>query len=456
VLATLAGCAALFLLVTALAGCAASRAHAPGVPTPAPLRVGTSSDYAPFSYAAADGALAGFDIEVARAYAADRGRTLELVRFRWPELAARLAAGDFDVAMSGVTVRADRLVTGTMTATVARAAAVLAVPVTTAAPTAPASPAHAVRAFDRADRTVAVNRGGHLEHVARARFSRARIVVVDDNTSLPALVARGEADAIVTDSLELAAFNARCTAEREDDAARDPHEGGRAPCLRVAAQLAHDRKAYWLPATGAALAADLDAWLLERERSGWLPALRARLLGNTATPALAAPAASLVEHVRRRLSLMALVAAAKRVRNLPIEDPAREDAIARDAAARAAAVGLDTGTFVAFVRAEIAAAKTVQRATPADAPAPFTLDELRRAIDRLDARIVIELAALTPLDAAPAAVVASLADTEIPGMSAAVARTLARALAGVRPQPDVFSTGCAPHGGGILLAVFDG
>ena len=54
-------------------------------------------------------------------------RRLELVPFRWPELASRLAAGDFDVAMSGVTVRADRLLTGTMTAAVARADAVLLV-----------------------------------------------------------------------------------------------------------------------------------------------------------------------------------------------------------------------------------------------------------------------------------------------------------------------------------------
>jgi len=91
------------------------------------LRVGTSGDYPPFSLRATDGRYNGFDIAVARAYAAARGRRLELVAFRWPELAARLAAGDFDVAMSGVTVRADRLLTGTMTAAVARADAVLLV-----------------------------------------------------------------------------------------------------------------------------------------------------------------------------------------------------------------------------------------------------------------------------------------------------------------------------------------
>ena len=98
-------------------GCSAHRRAVPGE---APLRVGTSGDYPPFSERAADGSITGFDIEVAREYAAARGRRLELVPFRWPELAARLAAGDFDVAMSGITVRPDRLLVGTMTAAVAR------------------------------------------------------------------------------------------------------------------------------------------------------------------------------------------------------------------------------------------------------------------------------------------------------------------------------------------------
>ena len=80
-----------------------------------PLRVGTSGDYAPFSLRGEDGSMTGFDIEVAKAYAADRGRPVEFVVFRWPELQARLLAGDFDVAMGGITVRGDRLALAPMT-----------------------------------------------------------------------------------------------------------------------------------------------------------------------------------------------------------------------------------------------------------------------------------------------------------------------------------------------------
>ena len=60
------------------------------------LRVGTSGDYAPFSVAA-DSVYQGFDIAVARAYAADRGLELRFVPFSWPDLAGSLSADRFDV-----------------------------------------------------------------------------------------------------------------------------------------------------------------------------------------------------------------------------------------------------------------------------------------------------------------------------------------------------------------------
>ena len=455
-----------------LGGCtprAPLRGGAPAIP---PLRVGTSGDYAPFSSRNPDGTYAGFDIEVARAYAADRRREVVFVPFRWPELGSRLAAGDFDVVMSGVTVGADRLVTGIMTATVARTDAVLAVAahastVDSAASAGRGAAAQPPAGFDRPARTIAVNRGGHLEQVTRARFPHARIVAVDDNTALPAMLARGDADAIVTDTFELAAFDAACAA---------------APCLRVVARLARDRKAYWLPPGKGALATDLDGWLLERERSGWLPALRARILraiatgalnaspashdgnsaprdGNAAPDASVAPleasTASLVEDVRRRLTLMPLVAAAKHAAGRPIEDRAREAAVEREAAARAATVALDVPSFVAFIRGEVAAAKAIQRATPESIAAPFTLDELRRAIDRADARIVVALAALAPLAAPADAVARELASDDVPGLTPSVAGALARALRAVRKQPDVFSTGRASSSGCMVRGIFD-
>ena len=88
------------------------------------LRVGTSGDYAPFS-SGDGGSRAGFDIAVARAYAEERGLGLEFVRFRWPDLVRDLAAGRFDVAMSGVTVQPRRSLAGRFSVPVVESGAVL-------------------------------------------------------------------------------------------------------------------------------------------------------------------------------------------------------------------------------------------------------------------------------------------------------------------------------------------
>jgi cyclohexadienyl dehydratase len=286
------------------------------------------------------------------------------VPFRWPELGARLAAGDFDVAMSGVTVRADRLLVGTMTAAVARADAVVLV-----------RAAGAPRDLDRPAVRIAVNRGGHLERVARERLPRATLVPVDDNRRLPELLASREVTAIVTDTLEAASFDARA--------------------FRVGARLARDRKAYWVAPEREDLAADLDAWLLARERDGTLERLRAEWLHATDAMPLPFTLARVVDAVARRLMVMPEVAAAKRAAGLPIVDAAREAEVVARAVERTRAAGLDPTAADHLARAQIGAARAVQAATPAatapraaDAP---TLAFLRTRIDALDGAVVRSL-----------------------------------------------------------------
>jgi len=371
-----------------------------------PLRIGTSGDYPPFSMRTPTGGIGGFDVEVARAYASDRGRPLELVAFRWPELDARLAAGDFDVAMSGVTVRGDRLARFPMTPAVARAAAVLV-----------------VRAPDRRRRgppaRVAVNRGGHLERVARGApaLKGAEIRAVDDNTSLDELLARGEVDGVVTDTLELRSFG---------------------PGFEVAEVLARDRKAYWV--RDDELAQDLGDWLVAREADGTLPRLRAELLDPSAAPTLPAGDARSVDLVARRLALMPFVAAAKRARGLPVDAPAREAEIEQRLLASARAAGLAESPYLELVRAQIDAAKSIQRrvlAEPADATPPaFDLEtELRPAIDRIDLDLQRELARSAPLAASESALLEALrSDAPIPGLGDEDLRRLARALSQQRAE----------------------
>ena len=406
------------VVILALLCGAACGAVRPILPREDVLRVGTSGDYPPFSLRAADGRYDGFDIAVARAYAAARGRRLELVAFRWPELAARLAAGDFDVAMSGVTVRADRLLTGTMTAAVARADAVLLVCRDDAGR----------GSFDRRERRIAVNRGGHLERVARARLSGATIVAVDDNRSLPALLRERKVDAVVTDTLEAATYD----------------HGA----FMIAARLARDRKAYWVAPGATALADDLDAWLLERERDGTMSRLRAAYLHNTDASALPPEIARVVDLTARRLLLMPQVAAAKHAAGLPLVDPAREAEVVAHAAERATAAGLDAEAARNLARAQIAAARAVQEAAAAD-DARGASDEvpalatLRASIDSLDSALVRALrsargtlATAAPADAQqPAFSVALRADADLPGFDEPHAGAIAAALVEILRTP---------------------
>jgi len=73
------------------------------------LRVGTTGDYKPFSYRTTPKSpYIGFDIDMARSLAQQLGVKLELVPTSWPNLMRDLAAGRFDLAMSGVSISAER------------------------------------------------------------------------------------------------------------------------------------------------------------------------------------------------------------------------------------------------------------------------------------------------------------------------------------------------------------
>src|SRR5262245_41156748 len=89
----------------ALCLAAAAQSHAER----AVLRVGTSGDYAPFTVRDAGGARSGFDVELARAYARARKLRIRWVPLHWATLDRELAAGRFDVVMSGVTVRPEQI-----------------------------------------------------------------------------------------------------------------------------------------------------------------------------------------------------------------------------------------------------------------------------------------------------------------------------------------------------------
>jgi len=100
---------ALVLLCTGLAQAQAQTSALDAIRARGTIRIGTTGDYAPYSFRDLDsGGFKGFDIDVAHRLAADLGVKLELVQATWPTLMAGLQAGKYDIVASGVTVTPER------------------------------------------------------------------------------------------------------------------------------------------------------------------------------------------------------------------------------------------------------------------------------------------------------------------------------------------------------------
>lgn len=347
------------------------------------LRVGTSGDYAPFSLASPvtlDG-VDGFDVALARAYAAERGLKLEWVRFTWPALLSELSKGSFDVAMSGITVRPDRSLAGSFSLPLVESGAVVLVN--------EPSPVASLEKLDQLRYRIGVNAGGHLERVAQAHFRRATLLSIPENEGVLRAFLTLAVDAVVTDTLEAPVWEAQAGKTRRFG-----------PFTR-------DRKAFLVHPDRGELAADLDRWLLAREGDGSLAKLRRRWMPGLPAGSPTEPLAALVAAMDERLALMPWVVATKREAARPIQDRARETrviaagvaAVARAAAASGAPAPPDEAVK-AFFRAQIDAAKQVQLSAGRDEdfapvlPLPDLEQELRPALIRIGDRIARLLVAL--------------------------------------------------------------
>lgn len=216
------------------------------------LRVGTTGDYAPFSYRTAEGALAGIDIDLAQAFAESLGLKLELVETSWPTLTADLQRGAFDLALSGIS------------RTLARAA----VPGSSfSEPYHRGGKAPIIRCEDRARfnrweaidqpgvRAV-VNPGGTNEAFARSRYRNANLRIHGDNRTIFKEIAEGRADVMVTDLIEVQLWAGR--------------DSRLCPALGTE-RLTYAEKGAWVAAPPASpLTTLFNLWLAQQQGSGAL------------------------------------------------------------------------------------------------------------------------------------------------------------------------------------------
>jgi cyclohexadienyl dehydratase len=393
-------------------GLAATAAAEPA----AALRVGTSGDYAPFSSSASENAQPdGFDVALLRAWAAERGREIRFVRFRWPRLLADLAAGRFDVAASGITVVPARSAAGRFTVPVAETEAFALA----------RDGAGGRDALDRPQVKIAVNGGGHLEQVARTSFPRATLIAVNDNDSVIELLIAERVDAVVTDGAEAPVWEARAAK----------------PLARIG-PLSHDRKAWLVRADQPALAADFDAWLVAREGDGTLARLREQWLKSSRSVQTARPLRALLSALDERLALMPLVGVVKRRDGVALVVPEREAIVLERALAELHAEAQRSGRAApeekrvrALFEAQFEAARSVQWRAVKDPdyhppePLPDLEGDLRPALLRIGERTSRLLLAL-PSGLEPAAVRAmAREELRAPYLDVALRDALADAIA---------------------------
>ena len=162
------------------------------------LLVGTTGDYRPLSYKEADGTYWGFGIEMAGKIAERMGVGIEYVGTSWPTLTADVLAEPqtFDLAIGGITITEARKETMLMSV------GYLANGKTILCRASDADRYQSLADIDKQEVRVMVNPGGLNEKFANENLTHATIIVFQKNEEIPAQVAEGHADVMITEITE--------------------------------------------------------------------------------------------------------------------------------------------------------------------------------------------------------------------------------------------------------------
>lgn len=165
------------------------------------VRVATTFDYRPFSFRR-DGEPAGIDIDLALGIAHALGVRVEWITTSWPELTNDLRAGRFDVAMSGISITAERRHAGSFSESYYETGKTLLT-------RCGARNVDSLLAVDRPGVRVIVNPGGSNQRFVDAHIRHATVIVHPDNLSIFEALAGGAADVMITDAVEAQLESAR-------------------------------------------------------------------------------------------------------------------------------------------------------------------------------------------------------------------------------------------------------
>ena len=205
------------------------------------LRVGTTGDYAPFSYSGDGLSFSGIDIDLARSLAESLDVELVLVKTSWPTLMKDLEAGLFDVAMSGVSIIAARQQHAYFSAPYhvgGKSVITLCSRV---------NEFSSLENIDQPGVRAIVNPGGTNERFFDGKLKHATKILHMDNRTIFDEIIHGNADLMITDSIEVSL-----------QANRNPELCGSMP----GRTLTYQEKGYMMPKDQSLLLA-VNQWLEE-------------------------------------------------------------------------------------------------------------------------------------------------------------------------------------------------
>lgn len=160
------------------------------------LRVGTTGDYAPFSWKSEE-QWQGIDIDMARDLAIALGVSLVLVQTTWPSLIADLDLGMFDIAMSGISINTERALHGYYSLPYHSGGK------TPIARCTDVDQLDSLIEIDQPSVRVIVNPGGTNQRFAADNIKQAELIIFPDNRTIFDEIAEGRADVMMTDAVEV-------------------------------------------------------------------------------------------------------------------------------------------------------------------------------------------------------------------------------------------------------------
>jgi cyclohexadienyl dehydratase len=209
------------------------------------LRVGTTGDYAPFSYYVSE-IPTGIDIDLAKELARSLGVKLQFIKTSWPTLMTDLEADKYDIGMSGISWNVQR-----------NSAAFFSIAYHQGGKTAITRCADVAKydelgKIDQPGVRVIVNPGGTNQKFVNEHIAKANIRVFDDNTHIFNEIIAAKADVMITDLIEV-----RLQSSRHPELCGSMKNR----------TLSHLEKAFLLP-QDLLWKRYIDAWLFQQKQNG--------------------------------------------------------------------------------------------------------------------------------------------------------------------------------------------